>query len=270
MIGWGTYTLPPGTWSDDSSMTLATVDSIVRIGKIDTDDIMKNFANWLFKADFTPYNDVFDVGTATYKAICRYRQGTKPEKCGGTGERDNGNGALMRILPLAFVNCAEKEISAVCSLTHGHIISKLCCLYYVNIARKIIMGKQKLEAFYSAWEKLVENNQNIPNEVHKIKASWNWHRDNIQSTGYVVHTLQAALWCLYNTNSYRECILTAVNLGDDTDTVAAVAGGLAGLYYCRNEISDVSKQIPSEWIEKIARKDYIINLCRSFAKCVNG
>ena len=100
MVGWGTHLLPPGTWSDDSSMTLATMESIVRRGRIDTADIMGNFDAWLSRAEFTPYDDVFDVGNATYKAICRYQQGTEPELCGGTGERDNGNGALMRILPI--------------------------------------------------------------------------------------------------------------------------------------------------------------------------
>ena len=105
--------------------------------------------------------------------------------------------------------------------------------------------------------------------MQKVNGAWNWHRDEVQSSGYVVHTLQAALWCFYNTASYRECILTAVNLGDDTDTVAAVAGGLAGLYYCLNG-KDESEQIPREWIAKIARREYIVGLCTKFTALING
>ena len=269
MVGWGTHLLPPGTWSDDSSMTLATMESIVRRGRIDTADIMGNFDAWLSRAEFTPYDDVFDVGNATYKAICRYQQGTEPELCGGTGERDNGNGALMRILPLAFVNCSEEEIFAVCSLTHGHLTSKLCCLYYVYVARNIMLGYNKVEALQFAWQKLADYCHDMPPEIQTVNGAWNWQRGEVQSSGYVIHTLQAALWCFYNTASYRECILTAVNLGDDTDTVAAVAGGLAGLYYCLNG-KDESEQIPGEWIAKIARREYIVGLCNKFAALING
>lgn len=110
MVGNGTYNQPLGTWSDDSSMTLATVESIGRLGKIDTDDIMKNFLDWLNNATFTPYNKVFDVGARTLKSIAKYARGVPIDDCGGKSYFDNGNGALMRILPVAI---AVKEDVAI-------------------------------------------------------------------------------------------------------------------------------------------------------------
>ena len=132
-----------------------------------------------------------------------------------------------------------------------------------------MLGYNKVEALQFAWQKLADYCHDMPTEMQKVDGAWNWQRDEVQSSGYVVHTLQAALWCFYNTASYRECILTAVNLGDDTDTVAAVAGGLAGLYYCLNG-KDESEQIPGEWIAKIARREYIVGLCNKFAALING
>ena len=135
MIGYGTYDLPPGTWSDDSSMTLATVESIARLGRISTDDIMQNFYRWTDENAFTPYGKLFDIGYATQEAIHRYACGTPARKCGGKGERDNGNGALMRILPLAFTDCRYQMVNAVSGLTHAHEISLEACRIYISVAR---------------------------------------------------------------------------------------------------------------------------------------
>lgn len=131
MIGYGTYNQPPGTWSDDSSMTLATVESIGRLGRIDPTDIMENFAKWAVKADFTPYNDVFDMGGATCRAIQRYMKGTDVSECGGCTHMDNGNGALMRILPLAFIEHDEQDVKRVGDLPmhmKSHKMRAICML----------------------------------------------------------------------------------------------------------------------------------------------
>ena len=141
MIGYGTYDLPPGTWSDDSSMTLATVESIARLGRISTDDIMQNFYRWTDENAFTPYGELFDIGYATQEAIHRYACGTPARKCGGKGERDNGNGALMRILPLAFTDCRYQMVNAVSGLTHAHEISLEACRIYISVARKLLRGQ---------------------------------------------------------------------------------------------------------------------------------
>lgn len=265
MIGYGTYNQPPGTWSDDSSMTLATVESIGRLGKVDAEDIMENFAKWCNNGKFTPYGKVFDIGNTTYEAILKYLQGNDISECGGYEITDNGNGALMRILPLAFVpNITIEEILNVANLTHGHDISNRACIAYISMAKHILKNIWNLSiCVHNPLRNL--SCSCIPNFL-RIAYVGNFKEDEIQSSGYVVHTLEAASWCLFKTDNYRDCVLTAVNLGDDTDTIAAIAGGLAGLYYgCGGE-----KGIPEEWISQIARKDWIKDLCDKMDEAIKN
>lgn len=258
MIGYGTHNQPPGTWSDDSSMTLATLESIGRLKKIDLSDIMRNFYRWLYEKEFTPYGDVFDVGGATRRAIERYAAGMPIEECGGKEITDNGNGALMRILPLAFLNWDYEDICDVSGLTHAHSISQKACLLYLSAADGIMRG--------DSCEKVIADIRSDSwSETIGLRDPRELKREDVKSTGYVVDTLEAALWCLYNTDNYRDCVLSAVNLGDDTDTVAAVAGGLAGLMYgCGGK-----KGVPEEWISKIARKKWIEDLCGYFKHAIS-
>lgn len=262
MTGYGTYNQPPGTWSDDSSMTLATLESIVRMGFIDPADIMNNFYEWLQNEQFTPWGKVFDVGGATRRAIARYANGTDPAKCGGKTRMDNGNGALMRILPIAMLaNYPEKqnELLKVTHLTHAHFISDFGCLIYTAIVENLMNGVPKDEAILNGIQKFkpqLETVSMLGDYFRLIDIEW-LERTFVKSSGYVVDTLEAALWCFLNTNSYRECVLTAVNLGEDTDTVAAVAGGLAGIYYgCGGESG-----VPDEWVAQIPRREWIEDLC---------
>ena len=252
MIGYGTYRQPAGTWSDDSSLTLATMESISRLGKIDLSDIMQNFYKWLHNAEFTPFQNVFDYGMTTYNAILRYVKGEKPENCGGKEIMDNGNGALMRILPLAFIPHSDADIYKVAGLTHAHEISQRACYLYLLVAKCILEGKDFRLMFdkKDIWQK----------EYCRVGEIKYLKREDIKSSGYVVDTLEAAFWCLYHTDNYSDCVLRAVNLGDDTDTVAAVAGGLAGLLYG----SDDNKGIPDKWILQIPRKEWIKELCDEF------
>lgn len=258
MIGYGTYSQPPGTWSDDSSLTLATMESIIQFpgGEIVPEHMMLKFSKWLDKGEFTPYGEVFDVGGTTEMAIRRFNAGVEPLKCGLKHYKHNGNGSLMRILPLALMPSSVNDIDNVSCLTHAHEISKRACRMYVATAEQLLKGKT-LEyclkyslAYFGEWAKEFSRLPQIPG----------LGRDEIRSTGYVVDTLEAALWCIYHTSSYRDCVLKAVNLGGDTDTIAAVAGGLAGIIYgCGGECG-----IPDEWIAQIARKDWIFDLCERF------
>lgn len=250
MAGGGTYGLPKGTWSDDSSMTLATMESIYQMGgRIDREDIMHNFVRWLCHGHFTPYGRVFDVGNTTRQAIARYLDHRPLDSCGGREITDNGNGSLMRILPLAFMHLPSADIFAVSALTHAHSISQVACDIYVRVAESLIAGYPKEVALSNAGYSELEHIADM-------------ERDEIKSTGYVIDTLYAALWCFLTADSYREAVLKAVNLGEDTDTVAAVCGGLAGIYYGVGG----DKGIPNEWIDKIARRDWIAGLCDRFAK----
>ena len=267
MAGYGTHNQPPGTWSDDSSMTLATLSSIACYGTVKPDDIMHRFDRWLQEAAYTAHDEVFDIGYTTHSAILRYLNGTPPKDCGWDTEGSNGNGALMRILPLAFTPYNLDNVRAVAGLTHAHAISQFACETYIDIANDLLHGIDKETAIFcnATANLLIETEaegggvaQHFKRLLHLDTLS----RDEIKSSGYVVDTLEAALWCLLKTDSYRDCVLTAVNLGDDTDTVAAVSGGLAGILYGVGG----EKGIPEEWIEQIAKHDEIMQLCELFAK----
>lgn len=272
MRAYGTYNQPAGTWSDDTSMTLCLVDSLIK--GLDYHDIMKNFANWLLKSEFTPYGETFDYGIATRKAVARFAEGVAPLECGGRGVYDNGNGSLMRILPLVFylrstygTNFAQQAeafevIHQVSALTHAHERSLIACGIYLSIAAKLM---DKMEPQTAVAQGIGQAKQFYEDQLRYKAEFMNFSRlldknfaklsiDEINSSGYVVDTLEAAVWCLLNTSSYESCVLKAVNLGEDTDTVAAVAGGLAGLYYGYDNI-------PQQWLEQIARKGYIEKLC---------
>lgn len=259
MTGYGTYNQPPGTWSDDSSMTIATLESIERTGKVDPVDIMQNFLAWLETGEFTPYDEVFDVGGATRRAVSRYSNGTDPLKCGGKTRMDNGNGALMRILPVAIV--APDMVEQVAKLTHAHFISCFACEIYTAMVQELVNGNEKVTTFHNTLVKFQTqiNDVSAYADFKRIPILEQLEREEIKSSGYVVDTLEAALWCFLKTDTYTDCVLTAVNLGEDTDTIAAIAGGLAGMYYgCGG-----NSGIPERWIKKIPRRTEIEGLCRS-------
>ena len=271
MREYGTHQQPKGTWSDDTSLTLALMDSIIAKNGIVYEDMMDRFSNWLMYGDYTASGEVFDVGNATSRAIMNYGRGRNPLECGGIAEYENGNGSLMRILPLVFYlqkyadNTMEEQmriVHQVSSLTHRHPISLIGCGIYTNIAMHLL-GQQVplyscveqgiLESFTyyenKKWDDIraYERLQDLY-EFQKLPEA------EIKSSGFVVDTLEAALWSLLNTNTYKECVLKAVNLGEDTDTVGAVAGGLAGIYYGADGI-------PKEWLNVIVRRQYIQELC---------
>lgn len=238
MAGYGTHNQPEGTWSDDTSMVLATLDSLKsNDGKIVPKDMFERFHYWLLYGDYTAHGEVFDAGIATCKAL----QTGKPQ----TGEYDNGNGSLMRILPLAFVPCTDDEIRAVSAITHGHRISMDACVIYVHIAKRLLAGENICEIIPTLqYDKPFDR-------LHRIDQI---STSEIKSSGYVVDTLEAALWAVSHKSnnadkekSFRNDLLDAVNLGQDTDTVGAVAGGLAGIIYGLDEVSD--------WVETLQNRE---------------
>ena len=236
MIGFGSHDQPLGTWSDDTSMTIATLKSIIDNNfSVNVDSIREYFLSWLNNGEFTVDGVVFDVGHTTLKALMT----GEPRM----GEYENGNGSLMRILPLAFSFVSDDEIRAVSSITHGHWISTEACVIYVHIANDLLMGGNLEE---------VLSNGKYPEPFDRLKNLKQLKESEIRSSGYVVDTLEAALWALLNSNSYEEAVLKAINLGEDTDTVGAVTGGLAGIIYGLE--SDTCK----EWYKKLRGKDVIL------------
>ena len=271
MRSYGTHNQAAGTWSDDTSMTLCLIDSLSN--GLDYNDIMTNFMKWINSGDYNPYGKIFDIGNATRKALRRFERGEAPLYCGGLEDNDNGNGSLMRILPiLSYLKSiygteitendeAMDIIHNVSALTHAHKRSLIACGIYISVASMLTedmdISRAVKMGIYNALE-YYKKHYEFEDELRYYKRlSYKTFSKtpikNIKSSGYVVDTLEAAIWCLLNTKNYKDCVLLAVNLGEDTDTVAAVAGGLAGIYYGYDSI-------PEEWLSVIAKRDYIESL----------
>lgn len=266
MTGFGTHNQPPGTWSDDSSLTFCLAEGIIE--SLNIHKVATNFWRWLYKAYWTPRGSVFDVGITTREAIDRLDNAPSPETAGSDGEFSNGNGSLMRILPLLKYTLNESsvvkcfEIAKLgSSITHRHVRSIIACFYYLEFAKYLLTSKnisESLSKTRSRFNELVQQISLQENEMQKFKRLMEidiagLSEEDIKSSGYVIDTLEASIWCLMTTNSYNQAVLKAVNLGDDTDTTAAVTGGLAGLYYG-------SESINATWLSSLARKDEIEDL----------
>ncbi|MBS1756833.1 MAG: ADP-ribosylglycohydrolase family protein [Bacteroidetes bacterium] len=273
MIGFGTYKLPAGTFSDDSSLAFCLAEALTQ--EFSLQKIGNNFVAWLNNNYWTARGNVFDVGIATSQAIRRLQTGCNPELAGGMDVSDNGNGSLMRILPL-LAHTKDKQVSEryqitkqVSSITHGHIRSIISCFYYLEFARQIINGIDKFQIYRNLQTEVSEHLISLSINPNEIKLFDRLLTGNIYeltdseifSSGYVLHTLEASIWCLLTTDNYKAATLKAVNLGEDTDTTGAVTGGLAGLLYGVGTI-------PQNWMQQIARKEDIEDLAnrlRDFA-----
>lgn len=273
MRGYGTYSQPAGTWSDDSSLTFCLAESLLQ--GFDLANMAQKFVDWSKARIWTPYGTVFDIGITTREAMEVLEDILKTGDHEAlqylhheAGEMSNGNGSLMRILPLLFYlkdQPAETWFETtwrVSALTHGHIRAAIACWYYLRLAWHLWQSKDKraahLEVRTEARELFKKHNisfseQRIFSRVVEHNISF-LPSSEIQSAGYVMHSLEAALWCLLRYNTYEETVLAAVNLGHDTDTTAAIVGGLAGILYGADAI-------PAEWQNQLARLPDILQLC---------
>ena len=273
MVGYGTFNMPPGTWSDDSSLTFCLAEALTK--GFDLNIIAQNFLEWFHKGYWTPEREAFDIGTTTSEAIYRLSQGTFPEIAGSTSEYSNGNGSLMRISPLVFY-IKDKPIEErfeitrkVSSITHRHIRSVIACFYYLEFMRKLLSSSDKF-AIYSNLQKevpdFIKSIEVDEGEIEKFsrllkEKIYQLPEEKISSSGYVIDTLEASIWCLLTTDNFKDAILKAVNLGEDTDTSGAVTGALAGLLYGY-------ESIPKEWINTLARKEDIEDLAKRVAEAL--
>ncbi len=275
MVGYGTYNVPPGTWSDDSSLALCLAE-VLAGGRLELSEVARRFVSWLDEGYWTPYGNAFDVGRATWEAIKRLKAGVEPREAGGKREFDNGNGSLMRILPLVFYlesKPREEQFTTthdVSCLTHAHPRSQIACGIYIQVALNLLKGDEPKTAYEDAkavCERYYENSDfaaELPHFKRILKSDVARFRESeIVSSGYVVHTLEASLWCLLRHDSYKDTVLAAVNLGGDTDTTGAVAGGLAGIHYGQ-------ESIPEDWVAQLARVDDITALCERLYEAMYG
>lgn len=258
---------PIGIWSDDTSLSLCLADSLCN--EYNLHDIADKFISWLFEGLWTPNNKAFDIGRTTMRAIINLKKGTVPQLAGLNRESDNGNGSLMRILPIIPYlleldeNKQIQTISDVSSLTHRHPRSILACIFLCKFALQYLHCNNKQIALKNTQQEIRQlltlkefKNENL--HFHRlIHLSYEEYKNipeiEIKSTGYVIDTLEAALWSIFNNQNFKDSLLCAVNLGHDADTVGAITGALAGIIYGHHTI-------PVEWLHVLARKDDIIEL----------
>ena len=276
MIGNRMHNQPAGTWSDDSSMVFCTAESLCNGYSLA--DIALQFSRWKNNKFWTPHGRVFDIGIATIKGIDRIDRflemglHIKPIPYQSVNQNENGNGSLMRMLPLVFyladkpVNERFNVIRDVSALTHAHERAIAGCFIYIEFAIHLLKGEDKHVAYTSIQQEIPEllNGLIVPHELeffYRILQK-NIAEDpegSIKSSPYIVHSLEACFWSVMRNENFSDTVLQAVNLGGDTDTIGALAGGLAGLLYG-------TEQIPKEWTDVLARKEEILELTERFGK----
>ena len=271
MLGYGSHDVEAGVYSDDTSMTLATMDSIIKQnGIINYNDIADKFCNWVNNNEYTATNKVFDIGMTTKYALIKYfNNKIDATMCVGTNINENGNGSLMRMLPIALY-CFYKNIKGdneiftlvknSSSITHAHDISILGCYIYVRYVISLLETKNKISSYnfikkldYSMFieEVKLEYSRILFSDISTLNIN------DINSSGYVVNTLEAVFWIILNCSNYNESIIGAINLGGDTDTIGAITGSIAGILYGYDNIS-------KRWISKLKNKDYIDEIIIKF------
>lgn len=276
MEGYGTHHQPAGTWSDDTSLSLALIEALYE--KRDIDGLMDKFVAYK-EGYLTPYGECFDIGISTSEAIRNYLSKIPAQQCGGTSEYDNGNGAIMRLSPLAIflkdgTDFKEKcaMITKYTTITHGHPRCIVASILYVNILIGLLKGyslKDTMSTFKPVFESYFKDNEDYWHEYTVYfsdmfdETFFEKDRIEIASTGYVVDTLKACIWCLGTTDSFESAVLKAVNLGNDTDTIGAITGSMAGALYKLDSI-------PKQWINTIASKKIIDEKCGQLLKVCIG
>lgn len=255
---------PPGTWSDDGAQALCLLASLLERGCLDVVDFSKKLLKWYHEGAFTADRKVFDCGIQTRAAIQALRSGVAPERCGPSGEWDNGNGSLMRVLPLALWHCgSDAELYADArrqSLpTHSHLRSQLCCGFYVLWARELLQGQR--DGWNSAADKFLALSGGDRSTVRESKFILaEAHRDSASGSGYVLDSLWSARSALRETD-YPSVVRAAIAFGEDTDTTACIAGGLAG-------IRDGLAGIPERWQNSLRGTEILEPLLEGLLRAV--
>ncbi|MFY0568701.1 ADP-ribosylglycohydrolase family protein [Archangium lansingense] len=235
--------VPPGTWSDDGSHALCLLASLLYQGTLELEDLGRRLVNWYELGYMAVEYEVFDVGVQTREALANVRAGVPAAQAGPSGERENGNGSLMRVLPLALWHQGDdaalaRDAMLQSRVTHGHMRSQVCCALYCLWARRTLEGSA------NAWADAVATFRALYLEGMEERNELEWSvrpdsPDTGRGSGYVVDCLRSARDCVA-VGPYERVVKAAIALGHDTDTTAAVAGGIAGL-------RDGLQAIPERW-----------------------
>lgn len=258
MVGGGPFKLKPGEWTDDTAMALALADSLIASGGLDGRDLMQRFCNWRQKGEYSCTGTCFDIGNTTSAALARFQRSGDPV-AGSTSPDMAGNGSLMRLAPVALrywqTPVALGDAAARQSMTtHGAPEAVDACVAYAGMLAEAIAGSPRSQVLRPRENSYADRISSI------VAGSWRGAtRADIGSSGYVAHTLEAALWTIGRTGDFRSAVLLAANLGGDADTTAAIAGQLAGALYGRSGI-------PAPWLDRLAWRERIEDLGRQLIK----
>jgi ADP-ribosyl-[dinitrogen reductase] hydrolase len=253
MVGGGPFHLQPGQWTDDTSMALCLATSLITKNVFDPADQMSRYLDWYKKGYLSSTSRCFDIGTTVRQALERYEQ-TGESFSGSTEPNTAGNGSLMRLAPIPmfyFPDLDEtiKFAGESSRTTHGAQECVEACQLFAEMLFLALSGSSKDDILFNTTVKI---------SALKIKgiAGGDFRQkpiNQIRGTGYVVESLEAALWCFYHSNTFEAAILQAANLGDDADTTAAICGQIAGAYYGESSI-------PLKWLERLFMGDEITRL----------
>jgi ADP-ribosyl-[dinitrogen reductase] hydrolase len=263
MVGGGPFSLAPGQWTDDTSMALCLATSLVCRDGFDPVDQMNRYVNWWQWGYLSSTVECFDIGITTAKALQRY-QATGDPYAGDTDPRSAGNGSLMRLAPvvLHFLSdrAALRQNARLSSMTtHAAVEAVDACELFADLLARAIDGDAKA----SLWATSRDAHLSATVRQAADPSLRDKTVDQIRSSGYCIDSLEAAMWCFARSTSFESTILTAANLGGDADTVAAIAGQLAGAHYG-------ASAIPSRWLEQLAMRAEIERLGVALLKTIPG
>lgn len=254
MVGGGPFGLQAGQWTDDTSMALCLATSLIECKGFDAADQMNRYWDWYKNGYLSSTGTCFDIGNTVRQALQQYRLSGNPIS-GSTDPKTAGNGCLMRLAPVPMFYFSDRDralhfAEESSRTTHGATECTEACRLLADMLLRSLAGATK--------EDILWGNVDTPFESASIRAIAQGdyrHKliDEVRGTGYVVDSLEAALWCFWATSSYEQAILTATNLGDDADTTAAICGQIAGAYYGQSGI-------PSHWLQKVTLRDEITTL----------
>jgi ADP-ribosyl-[dinitrogen reductase] hydrolase len=244
------HRVPPGTWSDDGAQALCLLDSLLSRGRFDAADFGRRLLRWWEEGYLAVDGDVFDIGITTQRGLLALKSGAPADAAGPAGERDNGNGSLMRVLPLALWHAGtDAELAAdaraTSRVTHGHIRAQACCAVYCLWARRLIEGHDA-EADWtraaSALRDLARDDAALAAELPNLRLDAS---AGGAGTGYVLDCLHSARWAVAR-GPYEQAVRAAVALGHDTDTTACIAG-----------LRDGVQAIPARWRDALRGRDLL-------------
>jgi ADP-ribosyl-[dinitrogen reductase] hydrolase len=258
--------VPIGTWSDDGAQALVLMDSLIKRLPLDLKHFTDGLLDWYRTGFMTPDGQVFDVGNQTMHALENYSRNADPLTCSPSEDWNNGNGSLMRVLPCALVDTLTPEHVIVRARhqsvpTHIHLRSQLACALYALMAWQLVLGNNPVQALDYAQDTLEEFIH--PTERAELTIVLDGRMAPSSGSGYVVDSLWSAIRCVLATADYESCIRKAISLGNDTDTTACIAGGLAGIFYGE-------QGIPDRWKNALRGSEIVEDLLQRLAAAELG